>query len=295
MSITGTVDGSVRLIGQTLNLDGAIGRSASVVAQTLTINQNVMGDLSFAGNDLVANKNIGRDLGFAATSVTLNGRVGRDITGTDKHLTFGPHAIVGGTVNYHSDENASLGQGAQVTALHRTALPKTDRQSQPIWSFWGMVASWLLFVAMSLFAALVFVLVCPRALRAASDRTHNRFGWALLAGIVGSIVAPILAIVLCFTIIGLPLAFVVVVSWMLLSAFSLPVAGLWLGRLMLPKTNNAIPVILLGVLVIELLMMIPFLNVLVGVASYWIGLGSILLAIRDHAQKPDYHLRSTRG
>ncbi len=289
ITISGTVEGNIRLIGQSVAIDGTIGRNASIIAQQATINQPIAGDLSFAGGDLVLNRSVGRDVALAANSATINSLVARDITGRVNTLLLGSQANVAGTISYTSNTNATVAGGAQLHAIHRSPLPVADKRSG--WMMWSMgLGGVLYFLLAGLFTSLIIVLIVPGTLRRISDQAVKHLGWAWLVGFIASIVAPVTAVLLAITIVGAPLALMFISGWLVVSFFSFSASAYYAGRLLLPKSGNAIATMLVGTLAMSLLMVIPVVNVITIVAAYWVGVGSILLALRGKMQRPVYIL-----
>lgn len=288
--ISGQVNGDVRLAGQTVTIDGAVIGNASIAGQTLTVNQPIGGDLGFAGQHMTLSGSVGRDVALAAGSALINSPIGRNIEARVASLLFGSQAHVPGTINYVSEQDATVSQGATVGQLNRTT-PQEKGEYMPASPFAVTATGIFYCIATLIFSSLIIALVAPGLLRRVNRETTDRLGWAALTGFIGSIALPILMVICFLTLIGLPLGLLTLAVWLGLSLLSFPVSAYHLGKTVLRNSNHIVSVTLIGSLLLALLLIIPIINVIAGLAAYWIGLGSLLLAVHRASPKVNYEVR----
>lgn len=287
--INGTVEGSVRLAGQNVTISGDINRNASVVSQSLTIDSNssIGGDIGIAGQDVVINGSIGRDLALASGNATINNTVGRNIQGNLNKLTLESDANVQGFIDVTSPNNIQRDSGAEVQGEITRHQP-TETNDNTSWVGLGWLFTLYVIIAM-LLVALVLVLIMPNVFQRAANIALAGMGKTILVGIVATVVIPILIVGLMFTVIGIPLAIVLLLAWILALILAGPFAAYLLGRLLLrDSARNAILVMLAGSVVLLILYLIPFLNLFVLLLALWYGIGMILQVLSW--QKPHYSL-----
>lgn len=268
ITITGYIEGSVRLSAQTVTISGDISRSGTILAADVTV-----ADTGTVGDDLVG----------ATGTMHVTGAVGRDLV-----LSVGTLRIagsVGGDVTYVSDTEASIADDAVAGSVQRISQPQSPKVEV---SPWGVFAGWLLglvyaLVALSLvtlFTALLF----PRLLRRVTDHLRPSPWKALLVGLVASIAAPLVLLLLFTTIVGAPLALAVTTTWFLLTLASFPFVAHYLGALILRGDRRPVSRSLLGGVILIAALQIPWLNIVAWVLMVFFGLGAQLLEI--HRQRP---------
>jgi hypothetical protein len=116
---------------------------------------------------------------------------------------------------------------------------------------------------------------------------------ALLTGFLASIVVPAAVLLLTATVLGLPLAFILGLMWLLILLLSGPLSGYYLGRLILRRSQRPLLIMLVGSSVLLLLYFVPVIGFIVLLASMWIGTGMLLLAAFRNTPRPTYNLAPT--
>lgn len=273
--ITGTVNGDVRLAAQSAAVEGDVNGNASMMAQTVSVtgSGSVSGDLGGLAQNTTVNGNIGRDLAISSSLITVNAPVGRDVTAQTGELTLGDAARVNGDVIYTSSNDLQRDDGATVNGeVRRQDARETAAGPGDYLGFLLFMLAALLVISMAL------VLVMPLLFQRASNAVLTQPGKAALVGLILHIGVPVLLLALSLTIIGLPLAIIVGLAWLLILALSGPAAAYLLGRVILRNNSNAIVIMLVGSLVLLLLYLIPFVNFLAFIAVALFGTGGLALA-----------------
>jgi hypothetical protein len=145
---------------------------------------------------------------------------------------------------------------------------------------------WLGFGFSTLVAGLLLAGLAARQVRSAERLISEQPALTVVAGILGAIVIPVVAILLFPTLIGAPLGFGILVVALPLVAFAgYLVAATWIGEWLLHRFSPAererpYAAVLLGVVLMGLVGLVPILSILVAIASL-LGFGAVLLlAIR---------------
>ncbi|HXX62168.1 MAG TPA: hypothetical protein VEO56_00100, partial [Bacteroidota bacterium] len=149
----------------------------------------------------------------------------------------------------------------------------------------GRLVVKLLYMLSLFLCALILSFLFPDQTAAIGTTITLRPGESALVGIATLILAPVLAIVLCCTIIGVPLAMFVMgyYLWLLyLSQLSLGVAlGFRLMRFDGKRGWELFGTIALGLLIVDVLLFIPIVNVLVILAGLILGVGSLAIITQE--------------
>lgn len=289
LTISGTVAGDIRVAGQNVTLTGTVGHNATIGAQSYTASSKsrVGGDVSLGGQTATLNGMVGRDIVVGGGEVTINGTIGRRIKGEIDTLTLGSAAIIREGGSYTSRRAASIATGAQVGSLvHKQ--PKARAAHHGI--NWG----WRVYFFIALLAAaLVLVLLWPGLFQRTSQIAMERPLMTVLIGFIASVTMPVILIVLCCTVVGIPLALFLMLAWMVAGLASGAFASYYLGRLLLGRTKfkNAILYMLLGAAVLLVLRNIPYVNIISIFAALWFGLGMMVLYVKNHYVAPRYSVR----
>ena len=296
--VAGDVGGNVRVAGQNVTIAGTIARNLTVGGQSVVLDDSghVHGDAEVGGQSVTLNGAIDRDLAAGATALTLSGIVARDVTATTADLTLGGNARIGGDLTYTSMNTLTRASGSHVGGTIARHNPPADH-GNGMWS--GAVIGGGFMMALYTFAAflliaLALILLFPGFIHAATEVAVAAPWKTLLVGFLASIIVPVVILALMFTAIGVPLALLALLTWVVVVCVSVPFAAYYLGSLLLSKsTNNPIWMMLLGAAIILILFMIPIIGFLTWLVAMWFGLGIILLQF-PRLPRPNYHVAKAK-
>jgi hypothetical protein len=222
--------------------------------------------------------------------VDLNGVVGRDVKGGADKITLAGSAKVGGGVEYTSKNKIAIADGASVAGKVTQHLPKQKSGTfASLLIFHGVVA--LVAALFLLVTALIVTALLPQFVHKVSNQAMNRVWWVLLTGFVASIIVPILFVLLIMTVIGIPLAILMIFSWLLVAFSSGLFTAYYVGRKVWRTQTNPLLRVLAGGPILLVLLLIPYLGFFVMLASFWLGAGMILLELKDRYHRPKYQLK----
>lgn len=292
INISGSVEGDVRLGAQTVNLTGTVSRNATIAAQTINTDSKsqIAVDADFGASDVNLNGNIGRDLAVGGANINIGGSVGRDIKSSADKISLSPSAKVGGGIDYTSRNKISVANGAAVAGQVTQHEPKKEKGSLVKLMFFGGVAA-LIFALVLLACALVVTALFPQAVHRVSSQGIARPWRSLLVGFIASIVAPIIGVILLFTVVGIPLAILMFIAWMLIAMTSGLFTAYYVGRRVWTSQNNALLRVLAGGAILLILYMIPFIGFLIMLLAFWLGVGMVLQELKTRTPSPKYTLK----
>lgn len=289
VSVSGIVEGDVRAAGQAVSVSGKVDGSVTLLGQTLAIEDKaVVGrDVSFAGQDITLQGEVMRDVVIAAETATISAAIGRDVSAQVSQLTVAGATVIGGNLGYSSQQKAGIGDNAMVKGeTTYTQWKETERQD----TMAGFGAT-LLWAGMLYASALLIALLFPRMLHRATNgvvKTPAKALTATVIGLVVSIVIPISAILLAFTLFAIPFVLVALVAWVLIFSLSGAVAAYYLGRVLWRRGTNAIGIMALGAFVVLVACMLPYVGLAVFLLAAWFGSGTILMELKSRMATPVY-------
>ena len=287
----------------TLNIDGEVGQAVRVVGATININGSIGDDLMVGGGNLTigSTATIGGDLLFAAGKVHIEGAINgyirgagdevslADGVGGDVHigvdqLTVASGAFIQGNLTYVSENEAVippvLKSGARLAMIYPSL--EWPFRAGIIPTILGRLLTFLMILAIGI----VIVLVAPRRMALMADTIRNKPWWSLGWGAIVLFATPIAALVVCITIVGIPLGLIGLALYGIAIYLSqIPVAlfiGRWIIGYFAKTDSRAIMVgaLALGLAILCLLRMIPYLGFVIGLAVVLFGLGAALVSLR---------------
>jgi hypothetical protein len=231
--VTGTVEGDiVGLVGGPVRLGGEVGESVLVAAVSLEtvgrIGADVSGfvgearvggevgrDVLVTGGQVEVTARVGRDVRSQAWRLIVNGEVGRDIAARVDDMVLGEAARITGDVTFRASDEARVSPSAGVGgALVRAQV------LAPVWAqALTRLLGWLSVLGLVVSGVALFWVfrgTGPRAVRVARERPWR----SALVGLGVLVVPPIVALPLFLTLVGLPVALLILLFWVL---------GLFLG------------------------------------------------------------------
>jgi cytoskeletal protein CcmA (bactofilin family) len=253
-TLDGMIAGSVQLASGQTEISGVIEGSLRILSGRVEISGTVEGDVVMAGGqlELASGGQIGGNLIVAGGDIDLRGDVGGDVTGYSLNTTFGgaiggssdintsgleitDTARITGPVSYTSRRGADVSAGAQLAqGIERQELnPWGGGGEDPI----SRASGSLLRIMWALVVGALIVIAAPR-LADQLGSNGKRLARSLLFGLATLVAAPIVAIVLMVTIIGIPGGIIVIAMFLLALYLSQVFAGLAIGQFILPNRWN---------------------------------------------------------
>lgn len=269
ISMDGEVEGDMFCIGQDVVISGRVQGDVICAAQRISITGTVEGSVRVAAQDITLGGSIGRSLAAAGEVVRLerDSRVARDASVAATRLT------TLGTVG--RDLYTAVDSINQQGKVGRDTVTRQDPATRDM-----PVALRILGGLSLLVMALLLTWLAPRLLRKGGDLLYDRPARVVLTGLVVSFAVPVAVFVLMVSVIGIPLAILLLAAWLVVLLLSAPFVAYGLGRILLRgHTKNDLVYALAGAAVLLLLYNLPVANVLTFFAVIWAGSGMLLLML----------------
>lgn len=292
VSVRGTVDGDIRVAGQSVTVEAKVAGNISAAGQVITLQSDSQArDVHAAGETVTLNGVVARDTSFAGSVLSINGTIGRNVNASAEQLSLGTNAKVAGNVDYQSRNKLTSASGATIGGKVHQEVPKENHNEKDSVKNFLSGVNWF-FAISGLLTSLLLVALVPRVLYSITSHGVNQPGMTLLAGLGTNVGAGILIVLLGMTFIGIPLAGLVLLAWVLLGLLSLPVFSFYLGRVLLSNsTDNMFYYMLLGAGIVFLLNFIPILGAIVLFLGSLFGVGMLALRISRHWTTPQYTIK----
>lgn len=310
MTISGKVSGDVFAAGQFFNIGGEVDGSVRAAGNSLIVNGLVKQNIIFFGNTFSLQKdgNVGWDLFMAGANAGIDGQIGRgfygavanaDISGKINEgvklkmgedqgskdyqaLKINESAEINGDLNYSSKNEAKIMEGANISGNINFTKPE-EKKFNPIAHGYKFLFS----VFSALVIGLVLISLWKKPIIEITNKMQSNTAATIGWGIIIFFITPIISILLLFTIIGIPLALIIFVIWLIFLYFGKIFAGILIGQTLmkklLPKKNDSlIWSMIIGVVVAWLIFSIPLIGWALSLAAVWWGMGGTWLYFRKN-------------
>ena len=278
VTITGTVNGSVQVAGGQIDVSGTVARAVRAAGGNITVSGTVNGDFVVAGG-MVTLANEGKVQGetwATGNMIEVGGSTGSaTVHATQLHLA--QHAHIQGDLTYDDQTDFKADQGAVITGQTiKHALPTQPAVRRFI------TATHIVAAVLWVIVLLVFIYVFPNKSANLVTTWRTKF-WANLGWGIGAIIlTPLVALLLAVTGVGIPLAAILMLAYIVVLFLGYVVGMLAVGMFLLGwwrKDKNLIPDwpgAVAGVAVFIVLPLIPIIGWLILVATVIAGLGALL-------------------
>jgi len=286
LQMNGSVDGNVRSWVQDLSLNGTVGKNVMDWSQDFDLadKAKIGGTLTLWGDHADLNGPVAGDLLAWGRSLQINGVLGRDACIRAERLSIGPTAAIAGQTKYTGGQQPDISPGAKLgTPIQIVALGEKGPPFRPWKHHWHpfstLVARFLFWVASFLFG-LVMLLLVPGFFRDATNACQ-RIGPSIGFGFLFLVATPIAVLIACLTIVGLGLGIVTFLLY-LIAVYSAQIfVGAWIGEKILGASTcvgSAIGRLALGLAIVRVARMLPYLGGWVCFLVVIWGLGALILA-----------------
>ena len=324
MKIDGTVNGDVIALCKSVTINGTINGDLIVFSQDITINGEVKGSARMAGTNITVNGTIDHNINAFGTEINLTpsstvawdvlisgvngkfngiiggnlhgsiataniaGKIGKNINLTIEDynqsqggLLITKDAIVGGGVTYTAKNEAQLESLSSVVGpvSHQTPKETTEKPIDIISKiFYKLSALFLI--------GLVLISLKKKTVYDIAKNLELKNLTATLIGLGALILTPIVILFFTITIIGIPLALILLATYLILLTLSLIFASFFVGNMLLKsfvkKPLNAFVILLFGLTIFVLLSSMPYIGWAFVFVFMTYGLGGALITIKNY-------------
>ncbi|MFZ3244119.1 MAG: zf-HC2 domain-containing protein [Candidatus Acidiferrales bacterium] len=284
--INGQVDGNVREYAQTESINGSVGKNVLAAGQDFEMGSKgkIGGSLTLAGDEAMISGSIGRDITAALGDATIDGAVGEGVKIRGDDLHIGPDANIQGAVAYTGRHEAEVDPAAKMAS----PVAFTHRKEGPDYSNWRYYWHRAEFWGAAFLFGLVLLFLMP-GFFADGLRASKKFLPSLGFGVLLFVATPIVAGLVCITVVGIGIAIPTVLLWLVAVYAAQVFVASWLGEILLGPavgTGALLGRLALGLAIVHGLEMVPYhVGFFVHVVVLWWGLGAIAMAVYGHLRR----------
>ena len=289
---TSKVSGLDMTLGNTIKYEGESEYLLSA-GNNIEINGTVKNDGFVFGNVVNFNENsvIERDLLVLANNVTISGTIKKDVTiyaatvtinGNIENVNVKANEIIIENANinnlsYNEDAVIEIKDSeVNTTNLTEKLQSEVTIQDQIMNFIYNLGGILVIFLALYLLAPKLFKKIENNNANITVLNVFSMFGF----GTLSLILIPVIFILLLTIVFCMPLAILLLILYVLAIWLSSIFTGYLLGYVILTKLikkeNNPLLIGLIGIVILNLLGVIPYIGILITVISVMIGMGIIL-------------------
>lgn len=319
VTIDSDVEGDLFVAGGSLTVNGDINGDLVIAGGQITVNGNVTDDVRAGGGSIFINGNIGDDLittggqlnlsseslvggslilgsGFANILGTVNedikGGGGKIVLGGTVYgdvevevqdtITLTENAKINGNLIYSGLRKAELNEDQVEGFIEYNELVVEDTDlGKNIENFFSKLHFFFkIFQYLSMLVlAFVLIMLAPAALIGTADVARAHPWRSLGLGFVISLCSIAAIIVLSITVLGLPLAGILLAIFIITMCLAKVYAGVFIGRLLLNPKNmtksKLFGIVALGIFIIDVVSLVPFVGGLIALLTIILGFGAL--------------------
>lgn len=273
MEINGEVDGDVRVMARNLVINGKIGKNTNIFAIDAKIGKDAVleKDLLISSqlfkSEAIIKGDIKGAMQAAELGNTINGNI--DIKLNDGKLIVYPETKVGGHLNYTAKQDADIGDGVSAEGGVKKIEPKAVPKSSI--NYFGKIVALFGMIALGM---AVLIIDKKNTMRAV-DEIIKHPNKSVLYGLLYFIIVPVIAIILVFTLIGVPIALILLALYFILLYAAQVFSGIAIGKMIL-KSKKEIWSMVFGMTVLIIFTSLPFIGPAFKLIAIFIGAGAIV-------------------
>lgn len=287
VNVSGTVNDRIIAAGGTVRLTGKTMKSITAAGGTITLGKeaSVGENLLAAGRTILLNGTVEKEAKTAGGEVHLSGTVKGNLDVAAGRFDSYKGALIGGNLSVETRDttDVKVEPGTVQGTVH---IKLEERHARQEILGLGVAAFWFrLVLGLTLFVtAIALSFLLPGHLSAAGQEVSIRPGPSILWGLVAVIAIPIVAGILLITVVGLPLGFFLLGLYFWFLYLSPLILGAGIGARISPLDGKRgwalFGPVALGLVIVEVLMLIPVVRTIVFIVSILVGLGAMVVVTR---------------
>jgi hypothetical protein len=243
-----------------------------IVGDVLVDRGQTAKDVFVADGDVTVRGTVDGDVVVADGDVTLRGNVTGNVVTFAGTATLGRRAHVDGDVLY-GDKKPKVAPGAKVGG----EIKKVKGEDISGGALALQFGIWLAVTISALILGLILLALFPKAADAVARTAKARTGRATLIGLLTFFLIPIVGVIALITIVGLPLGAGLLLAMLPLYGLAYTASAFVVGRLV-SKQGARFLAFIIGLAILRVLALVPFLGGLVWFLATILGLGALMVA-----------------
>lgn len=276
VNITSQIRGSLRLVGANIFLDSKVSEDVLALSNIFRTSSNnfIKRDLVLAANNGVLSGVVKGKVNGSVNSFIVNALVGKDVRLNVNKLLLSATANIKGSLHYTSLNKAFISKKAKVKGVISRSTPARQL-------LYGQISSWLRSLVGMLLVAFLLVVFIPTTFKSVAQTLEAK-PWASPAlGFALLVLTPFFIVFLAVTVIGLPLALILLTLYLgaiyFAQIYVAAVIGTVLWQRLAPGKESLVASLLTGVTVLAVIRLLPLFGFLATLLIIIFGIGALVL------------------
>ena len=280
VTVKGQIGGDLFVIANNLNIDGAqVYGNVFAISTNITLN-GLIYDLYGICNTLNVpyNGTVYRDIKVMCNTATIDGVIGGNVYITaNQKLTLDADCMIYKDLNYSTPSEIEVKDGTvQGNVNYSSSMFKTNAVDYAM--------SFAYLIVFVLIVWLLMMFIAPKFMEKATRIGKEKILPSLGFGILGIILIPVIAVLLMFTVVGMPISMALMALYGLLVLITFTVVTLTFANMLANKVKffakfkNLIGIILIA-LILWALTLIPYVGIIIKLIITIYGFGILMISI----------------
>ena len=284
--------------GNNININGEV-EYLVLAGNNIEINSNILNDVIIAGNTIEIDSNtvINRDLIIAGNEINISGTINRDVTIigseveiensnilgdvtiTAENISIGDNTSISKTLTYNKDAKIEIENKELIGSIEQTKSINIEKRT-----IITVLTEHLLSFLRSLVVLFALVLIVPKLFKKIAKQqkeiSTKNILLTLGKGLLAFIAIPIIILILLISNLGIPLGLISSLIYGIIIYISTILSGYYIGLLvwnkLINKKQNSFLVGVIGILIIYLLKLIPYISIITSIGVILLGFGIIV-------------------
>lgn len=254
---TENIGGSLRAAGSSINIGSKIDGNITAIAGNINIKEETKANGIYIGGSNIIFLGEAEDLYISGDKVELNGTITGNVDINCSELIIGENTRIDGTFKVKGEKEPIILGDFDTNKIEFTQIATHEDIS---FSFKGIsVLNKVITLITSILLAVLIMLLCKRYISKSVGRLEYKPWLPFIIGFASLVIVPIAALVICFTIIAIPVSVIALIIYVLLIYLAPIISGILLGRILLKSMNTYISGIICTI-IIKLLAMVPYIR-----------------------------------
>ena len=258
--------------GNNIQLENISAKDVFVAGSSIQVNTSTIRDLYAAAQTVRIDSNISRNAYIGGDTVVINSTIEGNVNVAADDIRIGKEAVIHGVLKYPEKAKISISESAVVSETKTYKTKEISVQK----TFKTMVTEFLVGFLSLLFIAFILLFTNTKFFKRmdVEEKSVGYFFKTALVGIGFLVLAPIVAILVMITVIGIPFSIISLFLYGILVYISMIPTAYYLGKWILDgKLENKYLLLGVSLLVLSIAKEIPWIGGLVSLFSLVFGLG----------------------
>jgi cytoskeletal protein CcmA (bactofilin family) len=282
ITIDANITGSTVIAAQQIDIDGVLNGEILGMCEEFKISENsqIKNNLLFYCKELSINGPLSKNAEGMCQYLYINSKIDGNVDATLEKLELGPNASIAGNLNYKSEVLIEKGKETKIIGKVFHKLPEPKKIESSV--HWKIIFRIIGIISYMIIGCIIILPFKKHTNMVILEHKKNLL-LSLLIGFISFVLLPIIILILCVTIIGAPLGLLIMmfffIIWYISPIFLMTYIGqLIIGIFKKDATGSLFCSFVIGLVVLELLRMVPYIGFLVTVFIWFAGVGAFLIS-----------------